>query len=97
MPYYFYISFVNDSVIEPGRLWFTLTLSHFYLCVCVCVSVCVCVCVSARFLKNGWTNLHEIFTQNAYGATPVSFGVFGPTCYRHFLTLALFISSFCIN
>ena len=69
-------------VTQCYRLWFTLTLSHFYLCVCVCV----CVCVSARFLENGWTDLHEIFTQNAYGATDVPFGGGGYISTQHIST-----------
>ena len=56
-------SLPNDMYIFY-RLWFTLTLSQFY------------VCVSARFLKNGWTNLHELIIHNAYGATDISFGFF---------------------
>ena len=44
--------------------------------VCMCVSLCVRL--SARFLKNDWTNLHEIVIQNAYDATDVSFGAFDP-------------------
>ena len=50
------------------------------LLVCMCVCVCLCVCVRAISQKrlDQWTNLPEIFTQNAYGATDVSFGVFDP-------------------
>ena len=44
----------------------------------------VCVCVRAIFQKRLNQYLQEIFTQNVYGATDVSFGGFDPLAIATF-------------
>ena len=55
--------------------------------VCACLSVCVYAYFVRVYI------LHEIFTQNAYGATDVSFGVFDPLAIASF-ELSPFFSHF---
>ena len=41
------------------------------VCLCVCVSVCLCaLCLSARYLKNGFMDHHQIWWVGA-GGEPV--------------------------